>query len=269
MASKYLMRDDASFGDDIWARLDEVVLSVAKSQLSGRKLLDVEGPYGLSLKSVPLQDELAVDAEVKLISSQMLPVPLLETFFSLSPRDLAAFEQSGFSFDTGTIAEAGMNIAAAEDGLIFQGNKALEIDGLMTGESVQMVDLGNWDEIGTAANDIIKAVNSLDAAGFHGPYLLALSPKLHNLLYRLYPQGYQIEIQHIMSIVGSEVIKAPGLKTGGVLLAEGKQFASIVIGQDMSTGFVGPEDSGLKFKITESLVPKIRVPASICVLNAV
>jgi len=53
-----------------------------------------------------------------------------------------------------------------------------------------------------------------------------------------------------------------------VLLAAGKQFASIVVGQDMTTGFIGPEDSDYKFKITESLVPWVKVPASVCVLKA-
>ena len=51
------------------------------------------------------------------------------------------------------------------------------------------------------------------------------------------------------SIVGSKVIKAPGIKSGGVLIAEGKQFASIVIGQDMSVGFVGPQGADYEFKI--------------------
>ena len=72
---------------------------------------------------------------------------------------------------------------------------------------------------GTAANDVIRSVTALDQAGFHGPYLLALAPNLYNMLYRLYPQGYQVEMQHVESIVGSKVIKAPGIKKGGVLLA--------------------------------------------------
>jgi uncharacterized linocin/CFP29 family protein len=268
MSNKYLGRDDFAGGEEIWSRLDEVVMSAAKSQLSGRRILDIEGPYGLALKSVPLPDKIVNDGDPKLTTGGLLPVPLIETTFSLGARDLAAFESSGFSLDTEAIAMAAMSVASAEDSLVFEGNKNLGIEGLLTAKGAQWVKLSNWDEVGTAANDVIKALNSLDAVGFHGPYILALSPDLHNLLYRLYPQGYQVEMQHVESIVGSSVIKAPSIKRGGVLLAAGKQFASIIIGQDMATGFVGPEDGHFVFKISESLVPWVRVPSSVCVLKA-
>lgn len=268
MANKYLGREDAPFDENVWSRIDDIVISAAKAQLSGRKLLDIEGPYGLELKSVPLQDMLVNEGDVKVISSPVLPVPLIETTFALGARDLATFEENGFSMDSGAIAQAAMAVAAAEDALIFEGNKQLGIPGLLTADGAQSVKLGKWEEVGTAANDVINALNTLDTAGFHGPYLLALSPNLYNLLFRLYPQGYQIEMQHVESIVGNKVVKAPGIKKGGVLLAPGKQFATIVIGQDMATGFVGPEDGVYRLKVVESLAPWIRVPASICVLKA-
>lgn len=267
MANKYLGRDDAPFGDEIWDALDSVVVAAARSRLSARKLLDIEGPYGFDLKSVPLYDELVVDGDVKVMSSPVLPVPLIETLFALSPRDLATFEETGFSLNLEPVSMAAMAAAAAEDALIFEGNKDLGLPGLMTAPGVQSVEMGNWEEVGVAAGDVIRGLNALDEAGFHGPCLLALAPALYNLLYRLLPQGFQTELAHVESILGSTVIKAPGIKHGGVLLATGSQFASIVIGQDMATGFVGPEDSQLKFKITESLAPRIRVPASICVIK--
>lgn len=267
MPSKYLAREDAPFGDEIWSALDAVVINAAKSQLSARKILDIEGPYGLALKSVPLADEVAAEGEVKIVSGPVLPVPLMETTFSVGARDLATYEASGFSLDLAVLAHAAMAVAAAEDALVFEGNKNLGVEGLLTAKGTQSVTLGKWDEIGAAANDIIKAQTALDAAGFHGPYALALAPNLYNMLFRLYPQGYQIEMQHIESIVGSSIIKAPGIKKGGVLVATGKQFASIVIGQDMSTGFVGPENGEYVFRISESLVPRIRVPAAVCVLK--
>ncbi|MCL5105304.1 MAG: bacteriocin family protein [Armatimonadetes bacterium] len=268
MSDKYLGREESPFGDEIWERLDQVVISAARAQLSARKLLDIEGPYGFGLKSVPLADRVVSDTGARVITADVLTIPLIETMFTLGARDLAAFEQTGFALDTSPVAEAAIAAAAAEDALIFEGHKDLGLSGIMTVKGAQSVTLGKWDEIGTAANDVIKAVSALDAAGFHGPYLLALAPGLYNMLYRLYPQGYQVELQHVESIVGSSVIKAPGIKKGGVLLASGKQFASIVIGQDMATGFIGPEDSDYKFKISESLAPRIRVPAAICVLKA-
>lgn len=268
MTTDYLGRDDAPFGEDVFARLDEIVVSVAKAQLSARRILEIEGPYGFALKSVPLNDEVVSDGDVKVLSSPTLPLPLIETGFRLSARDLATFEATGFSLDTESVARAAMAAAEAEDALVFEGEKKLGISGLLTVEGALSVKLGNLDEIGTAANDIIAALTTLDRAGFHGPYLLALAPELYNLLYRLLPQNFQTEMQYIESIVGSKVVKAAGIKKGGVLLAEGRQYASMVIGQDMSAGFVGPSGPDYEFKIIESIAPRIRVPASICALKA-
>lgn len=268
MAEKYLFREDAPFGEDVWSKLDSVMVSAAKSRLSGRRLLDIEGPYGYSLKSVPLHDEPVADADASVMCSRSLPVPLIETRFTLGARDLATFEETGFALDTGAVAMAAQAAAAAEDRLVFEGSKNLGIPGLMTADGVGSVKMGNWQEPGAAAADVTGAIDTLDQAGFHGPYLLALTPSLYNMLYRLLPHGFRTELQHIEGILGTTVIKAPGIKKGGVLLASGRQYASIVIGQDMTIGFVGPEDSGLGFKITESLTPLIRVPGSVCVLKA-
>lgn len=268
MANKYLGREDAPFGDEIWSAIDNIVVNTARSRLSGRKLLDIEGPYGLALKTVPLNDEVVTEGNVSMVSGAVLPVPLIETQFSLNVRDLATYEESGFSLDAPAIAQAAMSIAAMEDTLVFEGSKSLGIEGLLTAKGAQSITLSKWEEIGAAANDIIKAVTALDAAGFHGPYALALAPDLYNMLFRLYPQGYQVEMQHLESIVGSSIIKAPGIKKGGVLLAVGKQFASIVIGQDIATAYVGPAGGKHEFRISESLVPRIMVPEAICVLKA-
>lgn len=268
MANKYLAREDAPFSAEMWSKIDNIVVDAAKSQMSARKLLDIEGPFGIELKSVPLNDQIINDGDVKLLSGGVLPVPLIETEFSLSARDLSVFEETGFALDTEAVVKAAMAVAAMENELIFEGNKQVGISGLLNTAGTQSIKLNNWQEIGTAANDIIGAINTLDKAGFHGPYTLALSNDLYNMLFRLYPQGYQIELQHIISVVGSSVIKAPGIKNGGVLLASGKQFASIVMGQDLITGFIGPEGPDYRFKISESLVPWIRVPSAACVLKA-
>ena len=45
MASDYLTRDDAPFGEEIFAKLDGIVASVASAQLSARRLLGHRGTF--------------------------------------------------------------------------------------------------------------------------------------------------------------------------------------------------------------------------------
>jgi len=262
MTNKYLAREDAPFGSETWGVLDEAMTEAAKSQLVGRRLLHIEGPFGLGLKVVPLQD---VEVESGLITSQVIPVSLIQTTFTLGKRDLASHERDGVALDTTAVMKAAIECARLEDGLIFNGTPG--VPGLLTVDGSNSLSLSAWDEVGVAADDIIKAMTTLDGAGFHGPYCLALAPDRYNLLFRRYPRGNFSEMEHVKTMVTDGVFKAPNLESGGVLLASGRQYASIVLGQDMSIGFIGPVGDKLEFSISESLALLIRQPQAICVLE--
>jgi len=264
MANKYLAREDAPFGSDLWEALDEAMVEAAKGQLVGRRVLELEGPYGLGMKSVPLKDEATASG---LIASKVLPLAILQEAFDLGARDLANYEKEGVTLDRSAVAEAAIAVAKREDDLIFNGNEDLGIPGLLTVNSAGSVDLSEWDQAGVAAEDLIEAMTVLDGAGFHGPYTLALAPARFNRLFRRYERGNQTEMEHVKTMVTDGVYKAPVLKGGGVLLASGRQYASIILGQDMTIGFIGPEGDRVAFTISETLVPRIRRPQAICVLK--
>ena len=262
MANKYLTRDDAPFGAEVWDRLDSAMTETARAQLTSRRLLPLEGPYGLGLKSIALKD---VRTDDDLIVSQTLPVVYIEEPFTLGTRDLANFERHGVHLDTQPIRDAALACAQREDALVFHGSAG--VPGLLNTEGAQEMTLSAWDEVGAAAEDIIEAITTLDGTGFHGPYTLALAPQRYNLLFRRYPQGNQSELEHLHTIVTDEIVKAPALE-GGVLLASGKRHASIVMGQDMTIGFIGPAGDEVEFFISESLTVRIRHPQALVVLNA-
>ncbi len=263
MKNKYLSRDDAPIEDKTWDILDKTVVEAAKGVLTGRRMLHVDGPHGLGMKAVALGDPEQVSAP---ITSRVLPLVLISRNFALGKRDLAAFERDGMLFDTRPLIAAAVECAELEDNLVFRG--ADDAMGLLTGEGSQRVQLTPWTETGAAAEDIIKALTTLDSAGFHGPYCLALSPARYNLLLRRYPTGNFSELEHIKTMAMEGVFKAPALESGGIVLASGRHVASIVLGQDLTVGFIGPVGERLEFSISESLVPFILQPEGICLLEA-
>ena len=264
MANKYLAREDAPFDSDVWKALDGAMVEAAKGLLVGRRILELEGPYGLGMKSVPLKDE---TTESGLIAGSTLPLILIQEGFDLAARDLANFEMQGITLDRSAAAEAALSVAEREDELIFKGSEELGVEGLMTAEGANKMELADWGDVGAAANDLIQAVTALDEAGFHGPYTLALAPARYNLLFRRYERGNVSEMEHVKTLVNDGVYKAPALEAGGVLLSTGRQYASIVMGQDMTVGFIGPEGDRVAFTISETLVPRVRRSNSICVLE--
>ena len=161
MANKYLVREDAPFGSETWEVLDAAMMEAAKSRLVGRRLLHIEGPFGLGLKVVPLRD---VEIESGLVVSEFLPVLLIQKTFALGVRDLASYEREGIALDTSAVAEAAIECARLEDGLVFNGTPPMP--GLLTVEGANELELSPWDEVGTAAEDIIKAMSEATLAMF-------------------------------------------------------------------------------------------------------
>jgi uncharacterized linocin/CFP29 family protein len=262
MEMKYLGREEAPIRPETWNLLDSTMVEAAKTVLTGRRLLHIEGPYGLGLKAVPLED---CSVSECLLVSQFVPVHMISTTFSLGVRDLLSHEQNALPFSASPASDAAIKVARMEDAIIFEGVPGNP--GLLTVEGANSQKLASWSTVGKAADDVIQAMITLDEAGYHGPYALALAPPRFNLLYRRYMQGIGTELEHLRTIVTDGIFKAPVLKTGGVLIATGKQYASLVIGQDMTAGFVGPVGDSLEFSITESLALLVREPASICVLK--
>jgi uncharacterized linocin/CFP29 family protein len=262
MPNKYLTREDAPVEKGVWDLLDTTALEAAKSVLSGRRIMDIDGPFGLGLKAIALSDP---EVESTPLTSPVMPLALISKSFTIAKRDLASFERGGTLLDTRGVANAAMECARAEDEMVFKGTK--EAPGLLSVKGASQKALSSWSEIGTAADDIIKAITTLDEAGFHGPYALALAPARYNLLLRRYPTDSASELQHVATMAMAGVVKAPALESGGVLLAAGRQYATIVLGQDMSVGFIGPVGERLEFSISESLSSYIRVPGAVCVLK--
>ena len=270
MSDRYLHRDGTPFGVKIWEKIDATVTGVARARLSARRLLEIEGPYGYALQALFSDSEAvsqAVPGDVRLRVPRAFPVPSLECPFRLVARDLAAFEETGLPLDLGAAARAAAACADQEDALLFYGSEALGLTGLANTKGVQSVKLASWKTVGAALDNVLQAVDKLDAAGYHGPYALALPPALFNPLIRLYPQTGRSELEQLNQAVSGGVVKAACLDGAGVLVTAVKEIASIAIGRDMETAFVGPAGRDYEFTIAESLALRLRDPKSVCVLK--
>lgn len=262
MGTPYLSREEAPFGSELWKVLDEACVSMAKEELSGRKFLPLRGPFGLGFAFVPLSVR-SLEEGISTLEGKSLVA--LERSFHLKKLDIAQFERGSVSLDLAPLVKATREVAKLEEKLIFEGLGGQS--GLCTHPSAGSSSLSEWDKPGKAAEDIIRAVSILDREGFHGPFALALSVERYNLLFRNYPGTGHTELSHICSIVGDRVVKSPVLREGGVLLAVNPMYAEIILGQDLQVGFVGPEEEGYRFSISESLALLLREPRSVCVLK--
>jgi uncharacterized linocin/CFP29 family protein len=262
MGNDFQSRAISGIGDKTWEVLERAAVGAAKSQLTARRFISIEGPHGLGVQAVPLSDVHSPDGHAV---ARLLPLHYLFRTFGLSLRDIAAYEREPLLLDAGPAAAAAIECARAEEDLIYNGTKGAP--GLMGASGIHRCKLASWQPLGKAASDVVDAVNLLDASGFHGPYALALGPTRYNLLYRLYPDGNGTELAHVEKIIGGGVFKAPALKAGGLLLAAGAQFSVIVLGQDLCVGYVGRTGPDVQLSVSESLALLLREPRAVCALE--
>ena len=180
---------------------------------------------------------------------------------------MAAAEERDNPLDLAQVANAAIACARLEEAVIFQGDKALGIEGLLTVSDASRVKLGDWSKVGQPIEDLIKAVDALGGAGFPGPYAAALAPAPFNALFRVYEDSNLTQMEHVRQMITAGLAKAPTLPSGGLVSAAGKQFASILLAQDMTPAYVGPAGPNYAFVVLESLCARIPVPQAICVLG--
>jgi uncharacterized linocin/CFP29 family protein len=264
---QYLNRAAAGFSDELWAQIDEAALDAARRLLTARRFLDVEGPFGVGLTSLEVGDEAFIDTGdgdiAGTVGSRSLSVPMLQQTFRLSIRRVEGHLQLGLPLDLRPAEDAAEAVARREEDVIYHGIPELGLSGLMTADGRGRVGLGDWSEVEQALHDVLTAVERLDAEGFGGPYVLALSPSRYNALFRRYQGSNMLQLDHLRRLCAGGVLKAP--VQGGVLLDP--RAGEIKIGQDLQVGYSATDGIHLRLFVSESLALLLDEPGAVCTLD--
>jgi uncharacterized linocin/CFP29 family protein len=251
---------------ELMTRIEEAAVNAARQVLSGRRIVDVEGPYGVGLTTVEVgNDDRCREPgpdEASAVVSRALSVPMLYRRFTISKRRIAAFQEMGGPLNLRPAEDAAQAVAAREEEFIYQGQPDFHLGGLLTVEGRQNVKAGDWDNVDEVLNDVITGVNALDGKGYRGPYGLALAPELYNNLFRRYPGSDLLQIEHLKRLCTRGIVKAA--IEGCVLVA--CDVGSIVLGQDLHVAHLASDAAHEHFAVSESLVLKIEAPDAICTI---
>jgi len=254
------------FGPELWAKIESAAVSAARDILTGRRILEVEGPYGLGLTTVEVgNDDFCRPPgpeEASAVVSRAISVPMLYRRFALSKRRIAAFEGMGQPLNLKVVADAAQAVAVREEEFIYRGQPEFHLPGLLTAEGRNTLQGGDWSSVDQVLEDVIAAVNILDGRGYRGPYGLALTPTLYNNLFRRYAGTDLLQIEHLKRLCTRGIVKAA--IEGGVLVAP--DVGPIMLGQDLQVAYLGPDAAHYNFTVSESLVLKIEAPDAICTI---
>lgn len=275
-----LDRQSAPLTPEEWARIDEAVVNTARSMLVGRRVIGILGPLGPGVYSMPYsifsgktqagvdmigeKEDMAVEPDRR----ATINLPILYKDFKILWRDVEADRHLGIPLDVSTAAVAANFVAVQEDSLIFNGNSDLGHEGIFTASGRLTVPMSSWDKSGNALADAVKAAGALAAAGHYGPYAMVVSPVLFGSMIRVYGNTGMLELDQVKALMSSGVHYSnviPGKKAA--VLALGPQNLNLAIGQDMTSGYLGPINMNHMFRVLETAALLIRRPDAICTIE--
>jgi uncharacterized linocin/CFP29 family protein len=277
---EFLMREQAPLNKEQWELIDKAVVEVARRHLVGRRFLEIYGPLGVGMQTVPLENySSGAFAEVGAVGHQedaspvravgraVLNAPLIFKDFVIHWRDLETTKRLNVPFDVTLAAAASAFCCHKEDELIFNGAPELGLHGILTVPDRNTSPLGDWNQVGAGFDSVVAAVQKLTAGGFFAPYALITSPRLYAVLHRLHGGG-AMEIDHVRKLMEGGVFQTPVLGDNkAVVISLGPQNLDIAICQDLVTAYLGPEGMDHRFRVLESLVLRIKRPGAICTLE--
>src|SRR5215813_1775057 len=155
-----LHRELAPISDAAWAQIEEEASRTLKRYLAGRRVVDLQGPSGVSLAAVGtghLQTIAASGDGILARQREVRPLVELRVAFELDRQMIDDVERGAKDSDWQPVKDAAKTIAFAEDVAIFEGYAAAGIAGIRRGTSnppmVLPADVRNYpDAVAQAIN---------------------------------------------------------------------------------------------------------------------
>jgi uncharacterized linocin/CFP29 family protein len=204
-------------------------------------MLSAVGTGHLRNIAAPAEGIIARQREAKPLVELRLP-------FELDRQMIDDVERGANDSDWQPAKDAAKKIAFAEDGAIFEGYGAADIQGIRQGASNPAVPLPA--DVANYPDAIAHALSELRLVGVNGPYSVVLGAEPYTAVAEARDHGYPV-LQHIHRLVETEIIWAPAITGGFVLTTRGGDF-DLHIGQDFSIGYLSHNDASVRLYLQET-----------------
>ncbi len=261
---------EGPYSEEMWMKLDSIIINEMKKQLVCRKFMPIKGPLGIGTRFIKVdsldKEEVVENGYSRTEGRQIFEIPQLYADFWLYWRDMEATGDGEADLSAAMIAA--QMLSKREDNLIFYGNNKLGIDGLLTVKGSQTVKRGDWSTGEASFKNVYEGITKLEKSNRLGRYSLILSPDLFAELQRIQPGTGTIEADRIKTLITGSMLKSTELKEKTALLVCGESYyMDIAIGQDVTSSIIDDSDLNQNLRILETLIPRIKAPDSIVVFK--
>ena len=256
-----LYRELAPVSEAAWKAIDEEARRTLKGTLAARRLVDFSGPLGWETSSVNVGRTEELDEPpvpgVEAARRRVQPLVELRVPFELSRSELEAVGRGSKDPDLDAVRKAAYQIAIGEDHIAFHGYAAAHIDGICTRADHGPLTL--TEDYFVYHNVVAEAVHRLSVTGIAGPYAIALGPRcFEGLTKTISPAGFPV-MEYMRRLLDGPIVSAPGLDGAVVLSQRGGDF-ELVVGQDLSIGYLDHSAATVRLYVQESLTFRVLSP---------
>ena len=243
-----LHRELAPISAAAWAALDEEASENLKIFLAARRLMDFHGPTGATcLPTGRIERVGGDDASV----ARVVTMPMFEvnSRFTMARPEIEALERGAVDVDFDPLREAARHIAAAEDGLVFQGIDGVSTVGIATATPHEALDIS--PDYTQYPSVVANAVAILRDAGVGGPYGLALGPRCYRGVMETTDQGGFV-LDHLRKITGGPLVWAPTVNGALVISMQGGDH-HLEASEDLALGYRHHDGDSVELFLTETI----------------
>ncbi|MCZ2077188.1 MAG: bacteriocin family protein [Bryobacterales bacterium] len=259
-----LRRQIAPISEEAWEEIEEVAKKTIKSQLSGRAVVDVDGPYGWKHAAVNTgRLDIAANQPIPGVHwGTRLVLPLMEVRvpFHLNQMELDSITRGVKDPDFNDLEKAARQTALFEEQAIFNGIPDTPIKGIIPSCSHEPIRLQGGLE--SLPHAVASGLKLLQEAGIGGPFHLVLGDAAFFTLMQAIDEGYPI-YKVVENLVEGRIHRSPALRGGVLLSGRGGDF-ELTIGQDISIGYAAHDKDQVELYFTESFTFRV-LEAAACV----
>jgi uncharacterized linocin/CFP29 family protein len=265
-----LKRSIAPISDEAWNEIDDQARRTLHALLSARKIVDVDGPKGWDYAGVPL-GRLEVPAASGQKQREKIEYgihrvqPLVETrsYFDLDIWELDNVARGARDIDFSALEESARAAAQFEETAIYHGFTPSGIKGLKEITPYDPIKIGGEKE--DLLESVSRGITQLLASSVEGPYGLVVSPALWRQLSG-YVRGYPLR-KHLEDLLSGPVVIGPFVDEAYLLSMRGGD-TNLIIGQDLSIGYLSHDSMTVHLYFTESFTFQVLDPSVVVCLQA-
>lgn len=267
----HLLRPYAPVPTGGWQQIDDEATSRLTPRLAARRIVDWSGPRGwrhsaTNLGRTNLLETTPPGTKSEAVTARqrrVLPLSEFRVSFTVDWSALQDAERGATDVDFSDLDRATYDAALIENRAIFHGWPDAGISGLTESSAHPSLTLGQ--DVSAYPHAVAKAIDVLRQTGIEGPYSLAISPEGYTRIVETTESGGYPVQQHLSSILGGDIVWAPGLDDALLVSKRGGDFI-LEVGQDFSIGYSRHDAEVVTLYLEESFSFRVNEPDAVVVL---